>query len=129
MSERTVTDSVPGHMETMPKLIRLSSRRSIPSAKKASGGGPIRPTRVLPAARAKLQGAAPTIGSTQPRPQGFSLKKWEKPWGRGWDLPPLAHRRDIRDLVTFYKLKCGHDYNNCSFDSGCSILRSALIRD
>ena len=20
----------------------------------------------------------------QPRPQGFSLKKWEKPWGRGW---------------------------------------------
>ena len=55
MSERTVTDSVPGHMETMPKMIRLSSRRSIPSAKKASGGGPIRPTRVLPAARAKLQ--------------------------------------------------------------------------
>ena len=22
----------------------------------------------------------------QPRPQGFSLKKWEKPWGRGWTL-------------------------------------------
>ena len=21
--------------------------------------------------------------SLQPRPQGFSLKKWEKPWGRG----------------------------------------------
>ena len=41
MSERTVTDSVPGHMETRPKLIRLSSRRSIPSAKKASGGGPM----------------------------------------------------------------------------------------
>ena len=64
MSERTVTDSVPGHMETRPKLIRLSSRRSIPSAKKATGGGPIRPTRVLPAARAKLQRAAQTIGST-----------------------------------------------------------------
>ena len=24
--------------------------------------------------------------SLQPRPQGFSLKKWEKPWGRGWFL-------------------------------------------
>ena len=26
----------------------------------------------------------------QPRPQGFSLKKWEKPWGRGCshDIPP-----------------------------------------
>ena len=34
-----------------------------------------------------------SAGSRQPRPQGFSLKKWvglthflwEKPWGRGWD--------------------------------------------
>ena len=41
MSQRTVTYSVPGHMVTRPKLIRLSSRRSIPSAKKASGGGPM----------------------------------------------------------------------------------------
>ena len=27
---------------------------------------------------------------SQPRPQGFSLKKWvgrEKPWGRGWPIP------------------------------------------
>ena len=28
----------------------------------------------------------------QPRPQGFSLKKWEKPWGRGWPPPPPDQR-------------------------------------
>ena len=27
-----------------------------------------------------------SFGSFQPRPQGFSLKKWEKPWGRGWEV-------------------------------------------
>ena len=38
-------------------------------------------------------------GCSQPRPQGFSLKKWvgrpthflrEKPWGRGWDVVPKS---------------------------------------
>ena len=31
------------------------------------------------------------------------------------DLLPLVYRREVRDLVAFYKLKCGH--YNCSFDS------------
>ena len=31
------------------------------------------------------------------------------------DLLPLVYRREVKDLVTFYKLNCGH--HNCSFDS------------
>ena len=31
------------------------------------------------------------------------------------DLLPLVYQREVRDLVIFYKLKCGH--YNCSFDS------------
>ena len=33
------------------------------------------------------------VAPPQPRPQGFSLKKWvgwEKPWGRGWHLQRQA---------------------------------------
>ena len=30
-------------------------------------------------------------------------------------LLPLVYQREVRDLVIFYKLKCGH--YNCSFDS------------
>ena len=33
------------------------------------------------------EGVEEEEGKEQPRPQGFSLKKWvgrEKPWGRGW---------------------------------------------
>ena len=31
------------------------------------------------------------------------------------DLLPLVYRREVKDLVPFYKLNCGH--YNCSFDS------------
>ena len=31
------------------------------------------------------------------------------------DLLPLIYQKEVRDLVIFYKLKCGH--YNCSFDS------------
>ena len=35
-------------------------------------------------------------------------------WLEQLDLLPLVYRREVRDLVTFYKLKYGH--YNCSFD-------------
>ena len=38
-----------------------------------------------------------------------------------FDLLPLSYRREVKDLTTFYKLKCGHF--NCSFSS---TLKSAL---
>ena len=39
------------------------------------------------------------IAFRQPRPQGFSLKKWVgKPWGRGWHLGSLLHLGPLQQL-------------------------------
>ena len=45
---------------------------------------------------------------TQPRPQGFSLKKWvgrEKPWGRGWYAHTPVRTAEIWGKYIFYFLK------------------------
>ena len=36
--------------------------------------------------------------TVQPRPQGFSLKKWVGPWGRGW--PRCIRRWVINDALS-----------------------------
>ena len=48
------------------------------------------------------------VNGPQPRPQGFSLKKWEKPWGRGWMDPasPGGFRQTVLQVQSPQKRSC-----------------------